>query len=994
MTLTQYFPFYPSIDSDKFYQELYQLKEFNELKGKGNFDGFLHHQIIPTRFLSMHTFYQSLLLVHDTGTGKSGVVSSLVNTFKKESVFTPILYLTSNDTLLKNFKFELNKLSSWVQEKRTAFKSEGRFYKKYNIHFGTFSAFANELKDSSSLLAKIKRFERGLIIIDEAHNLITKNMNNYEQIFRLLHAIPERKLLVMTATPMRDSFLELIPLLNFVLPKSKHLPVGKAFMNEFLKTEKKEKRILISWKETKEKEFQKKIQGYISFFRQKEEDIRVKYVGEISKPMENTPLFLEKMSSFQTEVYMETWKKDAPKEVKDKMDDDDEDTIYNELYNNSIQASLMVFPNKGYGLKNTDIYLTKSKYNTTFINETKLVQNPSSPEEIDHNLRIVKQHSVIYHDVIDAVLKAKEKNQCVYVYSERINGSGILRCVYLLSQFFNYHLMELKHQTGLFNWNEKKDRCIFLNEIDEKKTDIMSMIKAFNDPRNKFGEYIRVIFGTDKTTEGITLKNVQQIHIVTPGWNYGKKNQATGRGIRLGSHNALKDAGISVSVDIYLHCVVPDILKPLENSISFLQYTRGEFKENNILFFMYQLLITAVDCQLNYYQNFQEFAKNYTASCYFQKCKYPCLGITNSETEDLFYGNYNTFYSDDNHYVTKIMRLFEEDSSPKSFETILELLSAAKDIYLVYHAMQSIINTPMTLFINGSYYLIEQDGIFYCSPTRDVERWNDTPVFSKKTSEPDFILPDTLDSIKNKLYFQSEKYVEDKILLFQELVNSKKVELFVKMFTSFPSVIQEMIVKEQPHLSFLEGIEWIEKKQKWITKDKKYELDKSGHLKKVMTEKEEQTSQEEILKKNPLGIYAILTKSGIKIRDISTETKMGTSKSKTSGQSCTTIDTEQIIYYIFLLQNKFDAEWKTFIAPTKIHLYEKRLADILDSKNIQNDFQKQQRVFIKLWGTKPIEKEQMEWFLILKTAGSTRPSLCSYLLELLRRHNLVMTEKL
>ena len=74
MTLTQYFPFYPSIDSDKFYQELYQLKEFNELKGKGEYEGFLHHQIIPTRFLSMHTFYQSLLLIHDTGTGKSGVV--------------------------------------------------------------------------------------------------------------------------------------------------------------------------------------------------------------------------------------------------------------------------------------------------------------------------------------------------------------------------------------------------------------------------------------------------------------------------------------------------------------------------------------------------------------------------------------------------------------------------------------------------------------------------------------------------------------------------------------------------------------------------------------------------------------------------------------------------------------------------------------------------------------------------------------------------------
>ena len=995
MSLTQYFPAYPNIDSDKFYQELYQLKEFNELKEKGEMDGFLHHQVIPTRFLSMYTFYQSLLLIHDTGTGKSGVVSSMVNTFKKESLFMPILYLTSNDTLLKNFKFELNKLSSWVREKSMGFKSEGRFYRKYNIHFGTFSAFANEIKDSSSILAKVKRFEKGLIVIDEAHNLITKNMSNYNKIFKLLHAIPNRKVLIMSATPMRDNFLELIPLLNLVLPKPKQLPLGKAFMTEYLKTQKIEKRVIVSWKDEKEKEFQKKIQGYISFFRQKQEDIRVNYVGEILKPMENTPLYVEKMSTFQTDIYMEYWKKDAPKEVTEEEVDDDseEEKVYNELYNNSIQSSLMVFPNKTFGLKDSEMYLVKSKFNMKFINESKLIQNPSTNEEIEQNFQILYQYSAIYHDVIRSILVAKEKKQCVYVYSERINGSGILRCVYLLAQFFNYRLMELKQQKGPFDWKEKAERCIFLNEIDEKKTDIMSMIKAFNDPKNKFGEYIRVIFGTDKTTEGITLKNIQQIHIVTPGWNFGKKNQATGRGVRLGSHDALREAGVDVKVDIFLHCVVPNVPKPLQQSVSFLQYTRSEFKENNILFFMYQLLITAIDCQLNYYQNFQEFAKDYTASCYFQKCKYPCVGITNPDADDLFYGNYNTFYYE-NTFVPKIIDIFTREPSPKSFEAILDMLDAKKDIYLVYSALQIIVNTPVTISLDGHYFLLEQDGIFYCSPTRDTQQWNDKAVLSDLTCQPNFLLPDTVDSIKEKLYLRSEKYIMDKMATFQKLLDSKKVPLFIRMFQSFPTNIQTIIIEEKPQLSFLEGLEWVQKSEKWITKDKNLEIDKSGTISKIQTEQEKQTLQEELLKDNPFGIYAILTKSGIKIRDISSETKMGTTKSKTKGQSCTTIDVEQIIYYIFLLKDSFDAQWKTYISPQKIHLYEKRLPAIENSKDIEKDFEKQQRIFKKLWGEKPLSKSQMEWFLILKSAGSTRPSLCSYLLELLRKHNLVLTEKL
>ena len=38
---------------------------------------------------------------------------------------------------------------------------------------------------------------------------------------------------------------------------------------------------------------------------------------------------------------------------------------------------------------------------------------------------------------------------------------------------------------------------------------------------------------------GITIKNVEQVHIVNPWYNYGKIIQAVARAIRFGSHEQL-----------------------------------------------------------------------------------------------------------------------------------------------------------------------------------------------------------------------------------------------------------------------------------------------------------------------------------------------------------------------------------------------------------------------------------------------------------------------
>ena len=181
-------------------------------------------------------------------------------------------------------------------------------------------------------------------------------------------------------------------------------------------------------------------------------------------------------------------------------------------------------------------------------------------------------------------------------------------------------------------------------------------------------------------------------------------------------------------------------------------------------------------------------------------------------------------------------------------------------MYLVYSALQLIINIPLPIFINGTYFLIEQDGIFYCSPSRDIKRWNNKPIFSKITAQPDFLLPENTQSVKEKMYIESEEYTKEKISKFQDYITSKNVELFIKMFKSFPKMIQDFILEQKPELKFLDGIEWVNKREKWMTSNKEYTLDKQGNFDKILSQKEKQISQEELLKDNPFGIYAILTK--------------------------------------------------------------------------------------------------------------------------------------
>jgi len=574
MELADFIPDYPDISSDQFYQDIYEKKEFYDLRALpdtgptiGKDSVFFKHQEIIARFIAHWTLYESLLLVHDTGTGKSGSATAVFDGLVQYRPGMRTLYLSNNDTLLENFKTEILQRSPHLQKmwKAATLKINitqdnftlyrNRVLKEARVDFFTYFRFGSMLLKGRT--PYIKMYQNGLIILDEAHHLVVHDVqkgaveeggeSHYNEIHAFLHAIRDKKVLLMTATPMRNSPAEIAPLFNLILPVRDQLPVGKEFDEAYFVMDKAASSSVLPvyrWKPGMEQRFKKLVQGRVSVVRKKVDAV-VARAGHVVPPMKYYPLVCGTMSAEQTRGYASAFEKD--KEISLKSGKKKEASFYS----NSTQASLMVFPGGTYGIKNTKRFFTGGYLNPEFFKATGLLRRATTGDQVDHNLAIIKTFSATYYSILRNILY--HPHELCYVYCDKINGSGIWTCVALLTQCFRCSLLKTTNQ---FSWENPGKRCIFLNDTGTSttKTDIPKLIETFNDPRNRFGDYVQVIFGTDKTREGITLKNIRYIHIASPDWNFGKIDQAIGRGIRLLSHEAL---GKNARVSIYYHCAVP-----------------------------------------------------------------------------------------------------------------------------------------------------------------------------------------------------------------------------------------------------------------------------------------------------------------------------------------------------------------------------------------------------------------------------------------------------
>ena len=134
---------------------------------------------------------------------------------------------------------------------------------------------------------------------------------------------------------------------------------------------------------------------------------------------------------------------------------------------------------------------------------------------------------MILHNIQKYISSSGKPTGKILFYSDFRMDSG--------SEIFEQILIANGYTKFNGNTDTKQKRYTFITGL-EKEGEKKENKLAFNDPKNKLGEYIQIILISSSGAEGISLSCVRQVHILEPYWNYIRIHQVLGRAIRLLSH--------------------------------------------------------------------------------------------------------------------------------------------------------------------------------------------------------------------------------------------------------------------------------------------------------------------------------------------------------------------------------------------------------------------------------------------------------------------------
>jgi superfamily II DNA or RNA helicase len=324
---------YPHLDDELLNLKISQIQQFKEFKNNVDLDKISSieeeanklcnkefelspHQQFIKNFLSSYTPYNSLLLYHGLGTGKTcsaiGIAEETREFMKLNGINQRIIIVASpsvqenfklqlfderklksingiweiNNCAGNNFLKEINMLKNDISREKVI-KIVNNTINNYYLFMG-YIEFANliskksniekqktektektEKSNNENLLVKNKLqkfFGNRLIIIDEIHNIRESNNDSAnklvsKQLFKLVKYVDNMKLVVMSATPMYNDYKEIIYLTNLLNLNDKRsiIEINDVFDNDgnFVKS--------INGEESGKELLKRKLNGYVSY---------------------------------------------------------------------------------------------------------------------------------------------------------------------------------------------------------------------------------------------------------------------------------------------------------------------------------------------------------------------------------------------------------------------------------------------------------------------------------------------------------------------------------------------------------------------------------------------------------------------------------------------------------------------------------------------------------------------------------------------------------
>ena len=629
-------------------EELYRKEEYYryKLEKKESIPtvrgDYMNHQKIVAQMMSAESPLDGILMVAAMGSGKTCSVGATLEAAKTSGKYEGGLVITQSKELEANFIHDLVH-SCTVRGKYLPYNWDTI---PENRRLGVMRDMLSpwyKFIDANALRGYMGRSPRRfldslrghIVVMDEAHNVkpvakkatsegsvlegLTKKQrqDRYKTFHAFFHGLVRCKKVLMTGTPMRNSFTEIAYLLNLLLPLSEQLPVGDEFADRFadLSAGSPASELLMS-----------KMSGRVSFLEAAPLDMGEAFVRRTYPDTfcgeGGFPLFEDMARGIQAGVISDMIRTNAGMGFAEA--------------SKARQYESMVFPDGSYGIEGEKGYITASsasKYLQVTVGKTAteeyfatknlvayLRKNGNSREAM---LAMVGELSCKYESILGEILAHPREK--AFVFSEILNGGGLNALSALM------RLLGFSRFSGGSLPSTKKRRFLLLT--GSSGSGFRPLIDAFNDPRNVHGEYVQVILGSKVVAEGFTFRDVLQMHNVAAFWNYNPIDQASRRIIRLSSHDQLlqkckeEPSGTPCpeNVRMYLHAVVSATAGEATRDCKL--YARAYRKDVKIKNVERLMKRSAVDCLLYYDRNRASPGHaDGSRVCQYQECCYTCVG--------------------------------------------------------------------------------------------------------------------------------------------------------------------------------------------------------------------------------------------------------------------------------------------------------------------------------------------------------------------------------
>lgn len=376
-------------------------------------------------------------------------------------------------------------------------------------------------------------FDGRLLILDEAHKLGESDLEfakqTSESIQRIVKVAEGMTLVLLTATPMYDSFQEIILFFNLFLWNDKRQkPSDKLNASSFFKADGSFKT------PDAESKFRGWCHEYVSFIRGENPftfpfrlpppqpmigllDRKTDFKGTaIAQPRKYLPLVVS---------YVDGVQKERVQKVSGKIQED-------------VIPTIVVSPDGRSIVKCFDKPVNSARFQYRYAKNVPAFLSPSQ----------VGQHAAKFATVIKCI---QESTGIVFVYSNYVRGGALQFAMCLEEHGFDPAVGTrlLENPSGEYTGSSKGKYAFLTSDMTDKQ--IAVLIRRLRKPENSTGQDIRVIVGSYIISEGVDFKNVRQVHILDPWYNMSRMEQIIGRGLRTCSHASLPFEEQNCTV--YLH---------------------------------------------------------------------------------------------------------------------------------------------------------------------------------------------------------------------------------------------------------------------------------------------------------------------------------------------------------------------------------------------------------------------------------------------------------